>query len=98
MTQHWLAGFFALHAAVTIEAIFAALRAHVGEAAFNTTETYFWIQIVDMARTIVARDCHAGGAPPGRLAWSAFRCTWSPRVSGNGRSMQTNLTSRDLHV
>ena len=50
----------------------AAMRAHVGEAAFSITETYFWIQIVDMARMVMARD--AGGAPPVRLAWSAFRC------------------------
>ncbi len=60
-------------AAVTIDSIIAALRAHVGEAAFNVTATYFWIQIVDMARTLVARDGKAGDAQPLRLAWSAFR-------------------------
>ncbi len=49
------------------------MRAHVGEAAFNVTATYFWIQIVDLARTLVARDGKAGDAQPLRLAWSAFR-------------------------
>lgn len=51
----------------------AAMRAHVGEVAFNMTATYFWIQIVDMARTLVARDGKSADAQPLRLAWSAFR-------------------------
>ena len=83
---------FELFAALTIDTIFAALRTHVGEAAFSTTETYFWIQIVDLARTIVARDGNAGGAQPGRLAWSAFRytlqiCMWKLSLQATERDL-----------